>query len=77
MRRAQGCSGDDSPGDPMPPGRAVLSLVALCALTGACGDGPVAPLPTRPIRVCSDAPFVAYQNEGGRWTHVVGDAGVF
>lgn len=44
----------------------LLPLLASVAL-GACGDAPSAPHSTTPLRLCTDAEFVAYRNEGAAW----------
>ena len=58
-------------------GRAAIPLAPLCALIAACSDGPVSPGATTPVRLCTDAPFVAVLNTGEPWTRVYGENGEF
>ena len=46
-----------------------LSAASALALV-ACGDDPSAPRPTTPVRLCTDAEFVAHRNEGSGWRRV-------
>lgn len=52
-------------------------LAALALLVAACGDDPTTPDPAATLRLCSDADFVAFQDEQGRWTPLRGDDGVY
>ena len=55
------------------PGRHHVALAPLLAALLACGgDGPTTPdiVGTIPVSLCEQDDWFAYQNEGGRWTHV-------
>ena len=50
---------------------ACVALVSLLALASACDDEPSAPRLTTPVTFCTDAPFVAYRNEGEGWKRLL------
>lgn len=50
---------------PRAPLRPALALAAAAFVT-ACDDA-ASPIPTTVVRLCTDAPFVAYRNDGAAW----------
>lgn len=52
-------------------------LAALALLIAACTDDPTTPDAAATLRLCSDADFVAYQDERGRWTPLRGADGEY
>lgn len=64
---------------PVPRRSACVALVPLLALVSACGDEPSAPRRLTTVRFCfqGEQPWVAYRNEGARWTRVTARDRVF